>query len=283
MADTPKPGTHTQSPAVNGGEGTVVWIDPERVNELAKLVEKQYNDYIAIRGEEALLSTSPEEILADEQGALAVKARELGMEKEFQEFKSKLPKIEELNKEVIATLQGSRNQENRSSPAGQAKDEEKSGSLKGKSYAGGFLGAVLGGAASGFAAFKWMQRGLVAKSVATAAGALVAGAAGSMVAVMTSKQVKEARKISYQAEGLTVDALTPLLEAMAGRMGQLEQGQSCVSEEMQQTNAGMDGRVPEPDASQKHYAASELPPAGSRQEALRAQETRGQNLAMSRG
>lgn len=109
-----------------------------------------------------------------------------------------------------------------------------------------------------------MKRGPLAKTLVSASGAAVAGIAGSVIAVMGSKQVQKAVEIDNQVEIQGAEILQSFVNIMADRMVQLEG--ELPTYQTRPENDALKGR----DEKQKFFAENELPPTDSRQKALQS-------------
>lgn len=296
MAEMPQTGTtqtEMQNPAPDQGtDPRMDAMQGQSIAALQTLVEEQVDAYLKMQGQDGQTISLPE-ILADDRGAFAAEARELGLTKEYQAFKSQIPQIAALRQELVATAeqlqagiknaQGQDTQGQGQNPA-QGQDpqaelqktiEEETAAVKKSGRTGGIVSAILGGVASGFAAFKFASsKGNVFKTAMTALGAAVAGGVGAVVAAkrraaksadtIIALQEKleqagpmasapaltpgvdpaldaKAQDLYMKMENAQAEALSPLLDAMMERMtqkGMVYEGQ-LEQETRQQVNEGI--------------------------------------------
>lgn len=294
MADMPKPGTpQMQNPApAQGVDSRMDAKEGQSVAALQTLVEEQVAAYLKTQGQDSQAVSLPE-ILADESGAFAKKAQELGLTKEFEAFKNQVPQIAALRQDLVGVaeqLQTGMNGAEGQKPEGQAsgqnpqgqapaqnpqaelqkKIEEETAAVKTSGRTGGIVSAVLGGVASGFAAFKFSNKGNVFKASMTALGAAVAGGMGAVVAAkrratksadtILAMQEKleqagpaastpgvdpaleaKAQELYMQMENAQGEALSPLLDVMVARMAQKDAGQQMPQSEQEVQQEVKDG------------------------------------------
>lgn len=319
MADMPKPGTpqmQNPAPAQGPAQGTDPRMDAKEGQSIAALqalVEEQVAAYLKTQGQDSQAVSLPE-ILADENGAFAAKAKELGLEKEFHAFKNQVPKIAALRQELVGVAQQlqtgmngaeGQNPEGQASgqnPQGQApaqnpqaelqkKIEEETAAVKTAGRTGGIVSAVLGGLASGFAAFRFSNKGTPFKAGMTALGAAVAGGVGAVFAAkrratksadtILAMQEKleqaepvaampgtdpaleaKAQELYMGMENAQGEALSPLLDAMVARMAQKDAGQQMLQseQEVQQGAKGTFGAMLEREAAARGAGNSQQQP-----------------------
>lgn len=287
MADMPKPGTpQMQNPApAQGMDPRMDAKEGQSIAALQTLVEEQVAAYLKTQGQDSQAVSLPE-ILVDEKGAFAKKAQELGLAKEFEAFKKQVPQIAALRQELVGVaeqLQTGMNGAEGQKPEGQAssgqdpqgqtqpqnpqaelqkKIEEETAAVKTAGRTGGIISAVLGGVASGFAAFKFSNKGNVFKAGMTTLGAAVAGGVGAVIAAkrratksadtILAMQEKleqagpaaampgvdpaleaKAQELYMQMESAQGEALSPLLDVMVARMAQKDAGQQMPQSEQE--------------------------------------------------
>lgn len=237
MADMPKPGMpqtgQQQQPAPDQGKDPRMDArEGQSVATLQALVEQQIDDYMKAQGQNGQAISLPE-ILADEKGPFAAKARELGLDKEFQTFKSKIPQIAAWRQELVAVaeqIQAGMGSTAGQNPQGQTpeqnaqatqnpqaelqkKIEDEAGAVKKAGRIGGIVSAMLGGAASGLATIKFSNKGNIFKVAMTALGAAVAGGVGAVFAAKRRAN-KSADTILAMQEKL--EQAGPMAAAMPG-------------------------------------------------------------------
>jgi hypothetical protein len=284
----------------------------QSIAALQTLVEEQVAAYLKTQGQDSQAISLPE-ILADEKGAFAAKAKELGLEKEFQAFKNQVPQIAALRQELVGVaqqLQTGMNGAEGQTPEGQAsaqnpqgqtpaqnpqaelqkKIEEETAAVKTAGRTGGIVSAVLGGLASGFAAFRFSNKGTPFKAGMTALGAAVAGGVGAVFAAkrratksadtILAMQEKleqagpvaampgadpaleaKAQELYMGMENAQGEALSPLLDAMVARMAQKDAGQQMLQSEQEVQGAkGTFGAMLEREAAARGAGNSQQQP-----------------------
>lgn len=192
-------------------EQQVSEVHQQKAAELQQLVAQQ------VMAADTSKPTTMTELLADEQGAFAAKAQELGLQQEWQKFKDAQPEIGKMREDFMAL------EEQRSAVANQVANispqlEQEAAAVRKSSGIGGIVGAAVSGAASAFAASKVTQSKPI-RIVAAAAGAVFGGA---VTAIMTAKRSAEKRmgKIEEQVGNLGDIQPDPELEQKAEALQQ---------------------------------------------------------------
>jgi hypothetical protein len=222
----------------------------QKAEELQQLVAQQ-----VMQGDTSQPTTMTE-ILADEQGAFAAKAQELGMQAEFQAFREAQQPIAAMREEFLAI------EEQRSADANKVANiapqvEQESAAARKSGGIGGLIGAAVAGIAGAFGA------GKVTKSkplqMLTAAAAAVFGGAVASIFTARKRAQKGMEKIEAQVGDMSAVSSDPALEQKAAelqtRLGEAQQAS------MQTMADAMVERMAEQElaAQQQAAAATQVP------------------------
>lgn len=206
-----------QQPTANAAEPEAA-LDPataaiyeQKAAELQQLVAQQ------VMAADSSKPTTMTELLADEQGAFASKAQELGLAQEWEQFKAAQPEIGQMRQEFLEI------EEKRSAAANAVADitpqlDQQAAGVRKTGGVAAAVGAIASGAAAGFGASKLTQSRPV-RAIAAVVGALVGGVAAGTAAIRKSMQ-NRMQKIGEQVGGLDNLQPDPKLEERAAELHQ---------------------------------------------------------------
>lgn len=268
MNDTPQQQAANASDAPTSGMTMEEKANPEINPETAELYQQKASELQELVAQQVMQAdtskpTTMTEMLADDQGAFAAKAQELGMAQEWETFKSQQPQIGKLREEFMSVqeeLQSGANRVANMSP--EIEKEEAATRKAGKRF--GIAGAAVSGAASAYGASKATQSNPL-RIAAAAAGAVFGGAVAAIFGA--KKRAKKGMdKIQEQVGDLGNIEPNPELEKKAAELqGQLGLAQQ---ESMESMVEAMVDRMTEKDlAAQKAQEAAMAHQAQQAQEA----------------
>lgn len=190
--------TETEAHAALEGatQGQTARISQEKAMELQQLVSEQ------VMAADTSAPVTMTELLADEQGAFAQKAQELGLDQEWDQFKSAQAEIGQMREEFLQLEEQRAADANKTADVGAALDQEAAKVRKSSGIAGLF-GAGLGAAGAAYAASKKSQ----SNPVRAAIGALGALVGGGIAAVFSARRgIQKVQEQVGNLENLQPDA-----------------------------------------------------------------------------